>query len=251
MKRAIISDIHGNLEALQAVLAHVESLRVDQLICLGDIIGYGPNPAECLDLVMARCDLTILGNHDQAAIFDPEGFNPIALRAIFWTREQLERNGDPTQIDHRWDFIGELPRRLDEGEFLFVHGSPRDPTNEYVFPEHIYEQSRIDALMNRFQQYCFQGHTHIPGVFTANYQFLPPEDNDYFFLLGEQKIMVNVGSVGQPRDGDPRACYIVLDSEAKTVQYHRIEYDVETTRRKILAVPELDDMLGNRLISGR
>lgn len=251
MKRAIISDIHANLEALQAALAHIETLHVDQLICLGDIIGYGPNPAECLDLVMARCDLTILGNHDQAAIFDPEGFNPIALRAIFWTREQLEKNGDPAQIDRRWDFIGELPRRLDEGEFLLVHGSPRDPTNEYVFPEHIYEQSRIDALLSRVQHYCFQGHTHIPGVFTENYQFLPPEENDYFFLLGEQKIMVNVGSVGQPRDGDPRACYIVLDSDNKTVQYHRIEYDVEKTRQKILAIPELDDMLGNRLISGR
>jgi predicted phosphodiesterase len=251
VKRAIISDIHANLEALQAVLAHIDTLNVDQVVCLGDMIGYGPNPAECLDLVMDKCDVTILGNHDQAAIFDPEGFNPIALRAIFWTREQMEQRGDPAQIDRRWDFIGELPRRLDEGEFLYVHGSPRDPTNEYVFPEHIYEQSRIDALMSRFQRYCFQGHTHIPGVFTESYQFLPPEENDFFFNLGEQKIMINVGSVGQPRDGDPRACYVVLDNSERSVQFYRVEYDVEATRQKILGTPELDDMLGNRLVTGR
>jgi diadenosine tetraphosphatase ApaH/serine/threonine PP2A family protein phosphatase len=163
----------------------------------------------------------------------------------------MEKVGDPAQIDLRWDFIGERPRRLDEGEILFVHGSPRDPTNEYVFPEHIYEASRIDALMSRVQQYCFQGHTHIPGVFTEDYQFIPPEDNDHQFALGEQKLMINVGSVGQPRDGDPRACYVVLDMAARSVQYYRVEYDAEKTRQKILNIDDLDDMLGNRLLTGR
>ncbi len=251
MKRAIISDNHANYEALTAVLAHIEIAKVDQLICLGDIIGYGPDPVLCLDAVMDKCDLTILGNHDQAAIFDPEGFNPIALRAIFWTRAQLEKANDPARSDVRWDFIGERPRRHDEGEYLFVHGSPRDPTNEYVFPEHIYETSRIEALMKRIQQYCFQGHTHIPGVFTADCQFIPPEENNYLFNLGSEKLMINVGSVGQPRDNDPRACYVVLDTEAKTVQYHRVEYDVQTTRKKILGIDDLDDMLGDRLLTGR
>ena len=148
-KRALISDIHGNYEALSAVLDHIESQGIKRIVCLGDIIGYGPDPIRCLDTVIERCELTILGNHDQATIFDPEGFNPVALRAIFWTRDQLEKTVDGVdKSNRRWDFIGELPRRHDEGRILFVHGSPRDPTNEYVFPEHIYESQRMELLMS-------------------------------------------------------------------------------------------------------
>ena len=252
MKRAIISDIHGNLEALQAVFAKIEELGVDETICLGDIIGYGPDPALCLDTVIENCALTILGNHDQAAVFDPQGFNPVALRAIYWTRDQLE--DDSCGIDkcnRRWDFLGELPRRKDEGTFLFVHGSPRDPTNEYVFPEHVYEPARLENLMKRFEQYCFQGHTHIPGVFTETGSCLSPKDHDHKFELTKTKLMINVGSVGQPRDEDPRACFAVLDTEELTINYYRVDYDVERTRKKIYDVPELDNMLGDRLLSGR
>ena len=111
MKRAIISDIHGNFSALTSVLSKIDELGVDEIICLGDIIGYGPEPIKCLDTVMERCKLTILGNHDQAAIFDPEGFNPVAMRAIVWTRQQLEDAPSGQQADLRWDFLGELPRR--------------------------------------------------------------------------------------------------------------------------------------------
>lgn len=252
MKRALISDIHGNFEALSAVLELIKTLNVDEIICLGDIIGYGPDPIRCLDLVMANCHRTILGNHDQASIFDPEGFNPVALRAIFWTRQQLELDtSNPAQADKRWDFLGELPRRHDEGKYLFVHGSPRDPTNEYVFPEHIYEKNRMESLMKRFDQYCFQGHTHIPGMFTESGNFVPPAQQDHFFQLGDEKCMFNVGSVGQPRDEDARACFAVLDTEENSVQYYRQEYDVSVTRDKIYAIPELDNMLGDRLVSGR
>ena len=252
MKRAIISDIHGNFEALTAVLGRIGDLGIDEIVCLGDIIGYGPDPISCLDTVVERCRLTILGNHDQAAIFDPEGFNPVASKAIYWTREQLEAdNADMEKSDARWDFLGELPRRHDEGDFLFVHGSPRDPTNEYVFPEVVYEREVLEQLISRFQQYCFQGHTHIPGVFLESGTFLMPEDRDYFFKLGDPKCMINVGSVGQPRDGDPRSCFVVLDDEARTVEFIRVEYDVETTRQKIHAIPELDNMLGDRLLAGR
>ena len=251
MKRALISDIHGNFEALTAVLTKIGDLNVDEIICLGDIIGYGPDPVKCLDTVIANCQMTILGNHDQAAIFDPEGFNPVALRAIFWTREQLESDeGGMEACDLRWDFLGELPRRHDEGEFLFVHGSPRDPTNEYVFPEHIYEKEKMKILMSRFEKFCFQGHTHIPGVFTESGSFIAPEQRGNHFQLTE-KSMINVGSVGQPRDDNPRACFVVLDSETKDLDYHRVEYDIQTTREKIHAVPELDNMLGDRLLSGR
>ena len=119
--RAIISDIHGNLEALEAVLADVDTQDVSEIYCLGDIIGYGPNPRECIDLVMERCAATILGNHDQAALFDPEGFNAGAERAIFWTRSVLE-TGDPKGNERRWEFLGERPRVLKEEEVMFVHG---------------------------------------------------------------------------------------------------------------------------------
>ena len=107
--KAIISDIHGNLEALEAVLADIRTQNVSEIYCLGDIIGYGPNPRECIDLVIKHCQVTIIGNHDQAALFDPEGFNPGAERAIFWTRAQLE-SGDPANNERRWEFLGELPR---------------------------------------------------------------------------------------------------------------------------------------------
>jgi diadenosine tetraphosphatase ApaH/serine/threonine PP2A family protein phosphatase len=252
VKRALISDIHANIEALTSVLAHIREQRVDQIVCLGDIIGYGPDPLRCLDTVMSVSDLTILGNHDQAALFDPPGFNPVALRAIMWTREQLENDrGNPLQSDARWDFIGELPRRHDEGDFLFVHGSPRDPTNEYVFPDHIYEPQRMASLFQRFDRFCFQGHTHIPGIFTEECKFLAPEDFGMIVHLADAKLMINVGSVGQPRDDNPRACYVILDTDARTVTFHRVEYDVQTTRKKIHAINALDNMLGERLVSGR
>jgi diadenosine tetraphosphatase ApaH/serine/threonine PP2A family protein phosphatase len=252
LKRALISDIHGNFEALSAVLEKIKTLECDEIVCLGDIIGYGPDPVRCLDAVIDNCKLTILGNHDQAAVFDPQGFNPVALRAIYWTRDQLEDDrGGIEACNRRWDFLGELPRRHDEGKFLFVHGSPRDPTNEYVFPEHIYEPSRLENLMKRFENYCFQGHTHIPGVFTETGSFHTPAERDYLYRLTNTKVMINVGSVGQPRDEDPRSCFAVLDDEEMTVTFHRVDYDIETTRDKIRNIPELDDMLGDRLVGGR
>ena len=185
MKRALISDIHGNFAALSAVLDFIKTIEVDEIFCLGDIIGYGPDPLQCLDTVMNCCNMTILGNHDQAAIFDPEGFNPVAMRAIFWTREQLEKDTGE-RADLRWDFLGELPRQHDEGQFLYVHGSPRDPTNEYVFPEHVYEKTRMESLMKRFDKFCFQGHTHIPGVFLSTGTFLQPNERDNFFELADE-----------------------------------------------------------------
>jgi predicted phosphodiesterase len=251
VKRALISDIHGNLGALEAVMADIGQQGVDETLCLGDIIGYGPNPCECLDIVMKVCQLTILGNHDQAALFDPDGFNPVALRAIMWTREQLENTGNQEAIDSRWDFLGELPRLQNEDDFYFVHGSPREPTNEYIFPEDIYNQRKMDALFGRIEKYCFQGHTHIPGVFTLERRFVPPEDCDYVYKLGDQKAMINVGSVGQPRDNDSRACYVVLDTEERLVEFRRVDYDVNQTAQKIYDTPDLDNMLGDRLKSGR
>jgi predicted phosphodiesterase len=252
VRQALISDIHGNLEALTAVMADIQLQKVDRIVCLGDIVGYGPNPCQCLDIVMQKCQLTILGNHDQAALFDPEGFNPVALRAIYWTRDELDRGSGPASvINRRWDFLSELPKSHKEGNILFVHGSPRDATNEYVFPEAIYDQSRMKALFDRVSQLSFQGHTHMPGVFTMDGEFISPNDCEYTFPLSDEKLMVNVGSVGQPRDEDPRSCYAILDDKREEIQFRRIEYDFEKTIQKIYDIQDLDNMLGDRLRGGR
>lgn len=248
MKLALVSDVHSNVEALRAVLDDISDQGISTIYCLGDVIGYGPNPRECLDHAM-KFEVCILGNHDQAAMFDPDGFNPVALAAVYWTREELEQGGPPSKVNGRWDFLGELPRTRDEGDFLFVHGSPREPTNEYVFPEDVYNQRKMSILFDRIQRYCFQGHTHIPGVFTLSGDFLSPEEFDFEYQFAGDKAMFNVGSVGQPRDGDPRACYAILTDES--IIFRRVDYPIEETIAKIYKEPDLDNMLGDRLREGR
>lgn len=251
MKRALISDIHSNLEALCAVLADVRQQGIDDVYCLGDVVGYGPNPRECIDEIM-KCKVCLLGNHDQGALFDPEGFNTGAERAIFWTRSQLEHCGGNSSAGHRrWDFLGELPRNRQEGPFLYIHGSARNPLNEYVFPEDIYNRRKIEKIFAMIQGHAFQGHTHVPGVFTEDFRFFSPEDVGYEYRLTENKTMINVGSVGQPRDGDPKACYVVLDDDGPAITFRRVEYPLEETIRKIYDIPELDNFLGDRLRDGR
>jgi diadenosine tetraphosphatase ApaH/serine/threonine PP2A family protein phosphatase len=172
--------------------------------------------------------------------------------------------GSPEDNARRWEFLGELPRNRRESGFLFVHGSARNPLNEYVFPEDIYNQRKMEKIFSLIENHCFQGHTHVPGVFTQSLNFLSPEEIGYEYRLGEERTMVNVGSVGQPRDGDPRACYVVLDdggSDAAsdsgelrppcTVRFRRIEYPFDKTIQKIYDIPELDNFLGDRLREGR
>lgn len=249
MKRAVISDIHSNLEALEAVFADIREQEITEVLCLGDIVGYGPNPRECIDGIMS-CQVCLLGNHDQGALFDPEGFNSGAERAIFWTRAQLESvGGSQEEQDRRWDFLGELPRNYQDGDLLFVHGSARNPLNEYVFPEDIYNKRKLEKIFALVQRHAFQGHTHVPGVFTENFNFVSPEEIDYEYRLTEEKAMINVGSVGQPRDGDPRSCYVVLEDDL--VRFRRVDYPLEKTIEKIHGIPELDNFLGDRLRDGR
>jgi len=249
MKRAILSDIHGNLEALEAVQADMASQGVDSVYCLGDIVGYGPNPRECIDRVMTY-QLSILGNHDQGALYDPEGFSSGAERAIFWTRDQLETDsGDPTKQSRRWEFLSELPRTHREGQFTYVHGSVRNPLSEYVFPEDVHNFRKLEKIFALIERYAFQGHTHVPGVFTEDGRFLDPEEIAGRYPLPAGKMMVNVGSVGQPRDGDPRACYVILSDNQ--VEFRRVGYPVEKTMEKIYKIPELDPFLADRLQDGR
>jgi predicted phosphodiesterase len=247
--KAIISDIHSNFEALQAVLDDARKHSVDEIYCLGDVVGYGPNPRECLEAVM-KCPVVLLGNHDHAVLFDPMNFNPAAERATYWTRSQLEAPVPSRQIaDERWAFLGDRPKKHQEDGYLYVHGSARNPLNEYVFPEDVYHPAKLNALFSLVERYCFQGHTHLPGVFIESMEFYSPEEMDYEYKLDGRKILCNVGSVGQPRDGDWRACYILLDDN--TIFYRRVEYDVETTVQKIRDIPELDDFLGERLFNGQ
>lgn len=249
MKRALISDIHSNIEALEAVLADIREQGISEVYCLGDLVGYGPNPREVIDEIM-KCPVCLLGNHDQGALFDPEGFNSGAERAIFWTRSQLEDGpGTTAQRQRRWDFLGELPRTHTEENRLFVHGSARNPLNEYVFPEDIYNKRKLEKIFALIPQYVFQGHTHVPGVFSEGFNFFSPEELNNEYRLDRNKAMINVGSVGQPRDGDPRACYVVLEDDL--VRFRRVEYPFEKTISKIYDIPDLDNFLGDRLRDGR
>jgi predicted phosphodiesterase len=253
VKKAIISDIHGNIEAFQNVLKDIETQGVDEIYCLGDVVGYGPNPCECVDLVM-NCKVVLLGNHDQGALFDPDGFNPSAERAIFWTRKQLETGGTPEERTKRWDFLSARPRLHREEELLFVHGSARNPLNEYVFPEDIYNNRKMERIFSLVGKYCFQGHTHVPGIFvqqegTDIYQFQSPEEFDFSYLLDNRKTLCNVGSVGQPRDSNPKSCYVILENNR--ISYRRVAYDIDVTAKKIYAIPELENFLGDRLKEGR
>lgn len=247
-RQAIVSDIHGNFVALQAVLAHIAQQNVDSIICLGDVVGYGPQPCECLDVV-ADFRFTILGNHDLSALFDPEGFNAAAEQAIFWTRRKLENGTDKEASRRRLDFLCNLPRTRREGGNLYVHGSARGPTTEYVFPEDTYNPRKMEKIFALVPEICFQGHTHVPGIFTLENQFVRPDESNHAYEIKDKKAMVNVGSVGQPRDGDRRSCYVIADG--RHIEFHRVEYDVEQTVAMIEAEPDLDNFLGYRLREGR
>ncbi|MCI0460372.1 MAG: metallophosphoesterase family protein [Gemmataceae bacterium] len=247
--RALISDVHANLEALQAVLADIAALGVRSVYSLGDMIGYGPNPRECLDLLM-NCEVALMGNHDHLAIFDPPGFSPSAERASYWTRKQLRRGRrtDPAG-EQRWEFLADRSQMYREGDFLFVHASPRHPLHEYLFPEDIYNEIKLERIFALVERWCFHGHTHIPGIILEGGAYIHPPDVNHVFHLDERKALCDVGSVGQPRDGDPRASYVLL--VGRTVFFRRVGYDVEKTIRKIHGEDDLDDFLGDRLRDGR
>jgi diadenosine tetraphosphatase ApaH/serine/threonine PP2A family protein phosphatase len=247
--KAIISDIHGNLEALNAVLADIARHPVEATYCLGDVVGYGPNPRECFDLIM-RCRLVLLGNHEDAALFTPSSFRPAARRAVAWSRTQLDAPiPDHQAANRRLSFLRRLPVRHREDRLLFVHASPRDPAHEYVCPGDIDNPRKMSALFAQVDGCCFLGHTHLPGVFTESREFFAPAWVDHAYRLDDRKTLCNVGSVGQPRDGDWRACYVLLDGPL--IRFRRIEYDVDLTIRKIRQIPHLHDSLAERLRRGR
>lgn len=247
--RALISDIHGNLDALQAVLEDIDRIGVKEIWCLGDVVGYGPEPVECFRLAEERCDIIVMGNHEQALLpGGGERFNSRAKRAIDWTRDTLlAAEGGAAMIDR----IQKWPKGFTREQLLFVHGSPRDPTEEYLMPKDALRTDKMPPQFDAMEWVAFCGHTHFPGVFEPNTRFVKPEDMiaNVYMLDYDVKAIINVGSVGQPRDRNPDACYVTFDGDS--VVYRRVKYDVQSTRRKILAIPELDSFLSDRLLEGR
>ena len=251
---AIISDIHSNVAALSAVLADIDQRDLAEIYCLGDIVGYGPQPAECLDLIVERGIVSIMGNHDQAMMFEPTNFNAGAERASYWTRAQLEGEPDATKRSQRWSFLGQLMIRLmipTHGGILLVHGSPRRPVTEYIFPDDIYTNlAKVESIFEKVGHLCFVGHTHVPGAFLEDPDFYAPDELDGEYPIRDnERAVINVGSVGQPRDQDVRASYVVVHEDR--VEFVRVEYDIDATAQKIFDNPALDDFEGKRLYEGR
>lgn len=278
MRIAIISDIHGNLEALQAVSSDIDRSNVDAIICLGDSIGYGPNPAECLDWVRANC-FSLLGNAEEAALFPPSTGGEANSPMMVWTRarlglpeqlptgqrstgqltrDQVPQNSVATpnpirEVDdigndaastcggseaglERRLFLEKLPRVAWRGEALLVHASPRNPLHEYLLPGCVDAVSAFETLFQLIPRWAFVGHSHVAGVFTDQRRFLPAASCPSFVLAG-RKALVNVGSVGQPRDGDPRAGYVLWQRDR--VDFRRLEYNVADFLAKSRLHPEL------------
>jgi predicted phosphodiesterase len=227
MRILIISDIHSNLAALAMVLESAEEQGYDRVWCLGDIVGYGPDPNECVAEVRNLEALSIAGNHDWGALgkIPLDDFNPDAQKASLWTRDQLTPESTL--------YLEQCPELRIEDDFTLAHGSPRHPIWEYIqLP------SVAAANFAHFETpYCLVGHTHVPVIYRA----LDGLGADMRFPslegpldLAEGRLIINPGSVGQPRDGDPRASYAILDDEAATIQFYRVDYPIDQTQAKMM-----------------
>ena len=253
MKVAIISDLHSNREALEAVFQHIRELGVQAIYCLGDVVGYGPDPEFCVDLVRGHAELCLMGNHDEALFGDASDFNPHARGAIEYTRHRMRpRWWSGSDTKSRWRWLESLPATHREGRFLFVHGSPRDPVREYVLStDGFLNPDKLRAVFDSFDGIAVGGHTHHPGMHDESLCFhgLDGQESFSLELPPEGKFFINVGSVGQPRDGDNRACYAVI--EDSRVTWHRVAYDYRRTMQRILDTGELSEVLARRLAIGK
>jgi diadenosine tetraphosphatase ApaH/serine/threonine PP2A family protein phosphatase len=253
MKIALISDLHSNREALDAVLEDVARREVETIYCLGDVVGYGPEPEYCVDVVRERAKLCLLGNHDEALFRDASDFNPHARGAIDYTRERMQPawySGGEKKA--RWRYLRELPLSHAQGRWLFVHGSPRDPVREYVLStDGFLNPDKLRAIFDTFEGVAIAGHTHHPGLHDENLRFhgLNGAEQLSMDLPSGKRFFLNVGSVGQPRDSDNRACYAILEEERVT--WHRVPYDFQTTAEKILRTGVLSEVLARRLAMGK
>jgi len=229
MRYAIIADIHANLTAFSAVLDDIEHRGgVEKVWCLGDVVGYGPDPHECIERLQQTNHICIAGNHDRAAIgkIDTADFNPDAATACHWTAQQL----DSADVE----YLGDLPLVIEEDDFTLAHGSPREPIWEYLISTSV---AKTNFAYFK-SQFCLVGHSHAPLVFSCSEndicsasQLLP----NIGLALGRNRLIINPGGVGQPRDGDSRASYAIYDSETKQVRLYRVPYDIRATQDRMVA----------------
>jgi len=241
LRYAVISDLHANLEAFEAVLEVIRGRGADQIVCLGDVVGYNANPNECVDLVRELEIPTICGNHDAVAcgLEEPWGFNPIALSAALWTRDHLRED------NHRWLKGLEVNRTFEH--FVAAHGSPTD-RDCYLFSwEDVIPHFQF--LEQRERKLCFFGHTHCPGIYASDGVYTVDEESR-FALNDDKAFFINPGSAGQPRDGDRRASFGLYDSDAGVYELVRVEYDVARAADKVIAAG-LPSFLAERLSLGR
>jgi predicted phosphodiesterase len=244
VRYAVISDVHSNLEALEVVLSEIDRLGVDRILSLGDLVGYNANPNECVRILTDRGVPTLMGNHDAAGcgLEEPDNFNPIAGAAILWTRQVLE-------AEHR-DELQDLPeqRGLNE-QVRLVHGSllHRDHylTSHYDVLENIRHMQEAEPGI----RILFFGHTHIQTAFVYDQDRLTVVSSPKFSIEDDRLYLINPGSVGQPRDRDPRCAFLVYDEEAQTVEFVRLSYDLRASQEKIFAAG-LPRELAERLRAG-
>lgn len=242
MRYGIFSDVHANLEALDAVLDAYKKESIDTYLCVGDVIGYAANPKECIEKVKKTVSITIAGNHDWAAVdlFPLDYFNPYAKEAIIWTSHILDETDKY--------FLESLKLVYKNKDLILVHGTLDKPADfNYMTDGYIAFQTFKMLDIN----ICFIGHSHIAGV------FIKDKDNNIYYYQNnilevkkENKYIVNVGSVGQPRDGNPKASYCIYDTTRREIQIKRISYDIEVARKKIISAG-LPKFLGDRLLVGR
>jgi predicted phosphodiesterase len=241
MRIAVIADIHANLEALQAVLQRIHVLKVDEIVCLGDIVGYNTNPNECVDILRKEKILSVLGNHDACAVGleEPYRFNALAQRALIWTREHL------TEVNRSF-LLKLLREKTVHGYFLF-HGSIHN-TNRYILSrDDITDNFQSLAALPGALKLGFFGHTHVRTTFIDLRGVISRELSPNLSISPEKRYLINPGSVGQPRDGDPRAAFLVYNSTDHFIIFHRVEYDIRTCQDKVIRAglpPQLAERLG-------
>ncbi len=249
MKTAIFGDLHGNFTAWQQAFSLMKQKDIDKFFCTGDLVGYGPQPDKIVSDIQNKIEAglnfkVVVGNHDKGAVNDNSlsQFNSHARRSLLWTREQLS-------VDNQ-QFLRNCPQLIEENNFILTHGTPNNPTWEYLRP-----WGAANIFANHQFKYCFVGHTHLLQLFISNNQGFQPEEKTIaqpgtIDLQSNQRILVNVGSIGQPRDHDPRGSFIIWDQDKQKLEVVRFEYDIDRVQELIYNT-DLPSFEAERLAKGR
>jgi predicted phosphodiesterase len=242
MRYGIFADIHSNLEALDTVIAAYRKETIDKYFCVGDVVGYAANPNECAEKIKALCEIAVAGNHDWAAVnlLSIEYFNPVARQAILWTRDNLDERSK--------SFLESLKLIHRNNDLTLVHGTLDNPQDFNYMIDGRIAQGTFELLETKI---CFVGHSHIAGIFIKHKDGrIEYCEEERVKIQDENSYIVNVGSIGQPRDNNPRAAYSIYDTDKKEIQIKRADYDIQKTRERIINAG-LPRFLGDRLIIGR